>query len=115
MRRERERERETRVRGWEEVSFAVTNGQVGRWDESEKKEGGEQGEWIAGARFRGASIDHRGYVLNNLPGLAVSRGEMRGAEGGVKVAMRSSLLPITGRFRSAARNASFRNGGGADW
>lgn len=103
------------MRGWEEVSFAVrTDRSVGGM-RAKRRRGGEQGEWIAGARFRGASIDHRGYVLNNLPGLAVSRGEMRGAEGGVKVAMRSSLLPITGRFRSAARNASFRNGGGADW
>lgn len=93
--------------------FCGTNGQASRWDEGEKEEG-SQGGWIAGARLRGASIDHRGYVLNNLPWLSVLRGEVRGAEEGVKVAMGSSLLPITGKFRSAARNASFRNRG-ADW
>jgi hypothetical protein len=76
---------------------------------------GKQGGWIAGARLRGASIDHRGYVLNNLPWLSVLRGEVRGAKEGVKVAMELSLLPITGKCRSTARNASFRNRGGADW
>jgi len=58
-------------------SFAVrTDRLVGRMREDEGR--GKQGGWIAGARIRGVSIDHRGYVLNNLSGLSVSRGEVRG-------------------------------------
>lgn len=47
--------------------------------------------------------------------LSEGQGGRGGAEESVKVAIESSLLPITGKFRSAARNASFRNRGGADW
>lgn len=95
-------------------SFAVrTDRLVGRMREDEGR--GKQGGWIAGARIRGVSIDHRGYVLNNLSGLSVSRGEVRGTKDDVKVAMRLSLLPITGKLRSTTRNASFRDRGGADW
>lgn len=95
------------------MSFAVrTDRPVGGMS---REEGGEQGGWIASARLRSASIDHRGYVLNNLLRLSVLRGKVGDAKEGVKVAMGSSLLPITGKFRSTARNASFRNRGGADW
>jgi len=41
--------------------------------EREREEDREENRLPRGAKLRGAFIDHRGYVLNNLAGLSVSQ------------------------------------------